>query len=90
MLQTLAFGGSYGLGLLTMLLIAAAASLPEVTRRDLPKTAVVFALFMAVYMAGYIRLWQNPTEYTDLSLRLVQPNIPPVCTATENWQSRNF
>jgi len=90
MLQVLSVGGSYGLGLLTMLLIAGLASLPEATKKDLPKAVAVFALFMAVYTAGYVRIWMNPTEYTDLSLRLVQPAIPPSLSGNSELARKEF
>lgn len=90
MLQTLAFGGSYGLGLLTMLLIAATACLPEMKRKDLSKAIAIFACFMIVYTAGFIRIWQNPAEYTDVSLRLVQPNIPPSLHGNDELARKEF
>ncbi len=90
MMQVLSVGGSYALGLVTMLFIALLATLPDVTRKDIPKAVAALIVFVAIYAAGEIRIRQNPTEYTDISLRLIQPNIPPSLHGDDKKAKQEF
>ena len=47
-------------------------------------TCVIVLIFIAIY--GYLRLEANPTEYTNISARLVQPSIPQ----TAKWEAEEF
>ena len=90
MLQTVAWFGSYGLGLFTMLFIAMMASSFDMNKKDLPKALLGFAAFAVIYSAGYVRIMQNPVEYTNTTLRLVQPNLPPRLYSSEKKANEEF
>ena len=47
-------------------------------------TSVVLVISILVY--GYLRLEANPTEYTNISARLVQPSIPQIA----KWEPEAF
>ena len=47
-------------------------------------TSVIVLVFIVIY--GYLRLEANPTEYTNISARLVQPSIPQ----TAKWEAEEF
>ncbi|MBN8523162.1 MAG: apolipoprotein N-acyltransferase [Rickettsiales bacterium] len=47
-------------------------------------TSVIVLVFIVIY--GYLRLETNPTEYTNISARLVQPSIPQ----TAKWEAEEF
>lgn len=86
MLQSLSLGGSYALGLLTVLaagfftaLFDGKASVKH--RLVTPALGLVILFGLAGY--GALRLNNNPVAYKeDLVVRLVQPNIPQV----EKWE----
>lgn len=72
MLQSVAYVGSYGLGLFTMLIIAAAAS-----AKKIPLIAAVIALTL-LYVGGVARI--KASEYdivgNKTAVRIVQPSLP--------------
>ncbi|MEE8294320.1 MAG: apolipoprotein N-acyltransferase [Sphingomonadales bacterium] len=86
MLQSLSLGGSYALGLLTILaagfftaLFDGKASL----RHRLVTPALGLVILFGLAGFGALKLNNNPTSYKDdLVIRLVQPNIPQV----EKWE----
>lgn len=47
-------------------------------------TSVIVLISIVIY--GYLRLEANPTEYTNISARLVQPSIPQ----TAKWEAEEF
>ena len=47
-------------------------------------TSVIVLVSIVIY--GYLRLKANPTEYTNISARLVQPSIPQ----TAKWEAEEF
>ena len=47
-------------------------------------TSVIVLVSIVIY--GYLRLEANPTEYTNISARLVQPSIPQ----TAKWEAEEF
>jgi apolipoprotein N-acyltransferase len=74
-LQSAAFLGAYGLSLLTVLFGASLAELfGRRPRWTLP--VAMTALFAALWLGGVIRLEMQPTAFTTVRLRLVQPNVP--------------
>ena len=80
LLQSTAFMGIYGLSFLTIL-----AACILYTHR----LKIIFALWGGVFIlwgAGYEHLRHNPTEETDVTLRLVQGSIPQ----DQKWISENF
>jgi len=89
-LQGAAFVGAYGLSLLTVLCGFALAELfARPPRLLLP--AIMIPLFIAMWLAGEIRLNTSPAVFVDnVHLRLVQPNIPQELKyvrglAPKNW-----
>jgi apolipoprotein N-acyltransferase len=91
-LQSTALFGAYGLSLLTVLFGASLAELFGRPRRFVIP-AVMTALFVTLWLGGEIRLGTSPTVFfTDVHLRLVQPNIPQDqkyvrALAARNWQT---
>lgn len=81
-LQFSAFGGIFGLTLLSLFL----GSLPYLLKK--PETRfsgiILGLLLIGIFLAGGLRLWNTPAFLTDISLRLVQPNIPQ----TLKWNSK--
>lgn len=81
-MQTLSIYGIYGLSLVTMLipsLIGAAAVLQsaEFSRKNasIAIISAVFLLFLGMCLFGLSRLAKNQTTYTNIAVRVVQPNI---------------
>lgn len=74
-LQTAYPLGIYGLGFITVFTASAPALF--ITRQK-PLVPNVLALLVLVAMCGYgwQRLEHNPTQYTDIKVRIVQPLIP--------------
>jgi apolipoprotein N-acyltransferase len=83
MVQGVALLGSYGFSWWTVLL----ATLPLLAfwpqERIAPKQRILalalsFVMIVIPYSFGALRLQQHPTEWTDTTLKLVQPSIPQV------------
>ena len=74
-LQSAALLGAYGLSLFTVLFGASLAELFGARPRWTLPVAMT-ALFAALWLGGLIRLESHPTAFTQVHLRLVQPNIP--------------
>ena len=74
MLQSAHFLGVYGLSFWTVLLAALPAA-HILTRKNLP---LLLSLLMIIlpFGYGYARLENHPTEYTNITLKLIQPSIP--------------
>lgn len=85
MLQISSVIGIYGLTLLTLFWSAA-----WTLRKSRFATAVITATFAIVLIFGIFRLTQNPTEASEHTIRIVQPNIPQ----SQKWDPeeawRNF
>ena len=72
-MQSASLIGAYGLTLLTLLL---GISLADLARRNYVLPAAMVFVFVALWSFGALRL-QQPTAFVpNVSLRLVQPNIP--------------
>jgi apolipoprotein N-acyltransferase len=90
--QSLAFVGSYGLGLLTV----AAASLPYLLRPSIERTTGPLAIagvaaFPVVFAGGALRMaMESPGHVPGVMLRVVQPNIPQTLKADPVQRARNF
>jgi apolipoprotein N-acyltransferase len=85
--QTAAWWGAYGLSLVALLIAMA----PAAGRSVLKGTAVMLAATGALYAAGGLRLHFNPyTEYADVAVRIVQPNIPQREKIDGDLWSRNY
>jgi len=74
-LQSTALLGAYGLSLLTVLFGASLAELFAARPRWALPVAMT-ALFATLWLGGVIRLETQPTAFTGVRLRLVQPNVP--------------
>jgi apolipoprotein N-acyltransferase len=74
-LQSTALLGAYGLSLLTVLFGASLAELFGARPRWTLPVAMT-ALFAALWLGGLIRLEMQPTAFTGVHLRLVQPDVP--------------
>ncbi len=85
--QTAAWWGAYGLSLVALLIAMA----PAAGRSVLRGAGVMLAATAAIYGAGALRLHFNPyTEYTDVFVRIVQPNIPQREKIDGELWSRNY
>jgi apolipoprotein N-acyltransferase len=86
-MQSAALIGAYGLSLLTLLL---GVSLADLTRRKYVLPAVMALVFVALWGLGTLRLQQPTLFVPNVSLRLVQPNIPQTemygAYRARNWQ----
>jgi apolipoprotein N-acyltransferase len=90
-LQSTALLGVYGLSLLTVLFGASLAELFGARPRWTLPVAMT-ALFATLWLGGVIRLESQPTAFTSVHLRLVQPNVPQDekyvrALAPRNWQT---
>lgn len=76
LMQTAAYLGPYGLGLLTIVIAAAPASIAATPGRGRAFTAVSYVLLAGLFVGGLVRLFGAPTvDVVGVRLRLVQPNI---------------
>jgi apolipoprotein N-acyltransferase len=87
-MQSAALLGAYGLSFLTLLLGVSSADLSR-RRHALP--AVMTLLFLGLWGFGAWRLQQPASVLSQVSLRLVQPNIPQAevhrsALLARNWQ----
>lgn len=86
-MQGAALVGAYGLSLLTLLL---GISLADLARRNYVLPGVMAFVFVALWGFGTLRLQQPNSYVPDVSLRLVQPNIPQAemgrAYIARNWQ----
>jgi apolipoprotein N-acyltransferase len=86
-MQSASIIGAYGLSLLTLLL---GVSLAGLARRKYGLPAVMVFVFVALWGFGTLRLQQLTAFVPDVSLRLVQPNIPQTemygAYRARNWQ----
>ncbi len=89
-LQSASVLGAYGLSALTIFFGAALAELTAPRgRRLLPAGAAV--LFALIWIAGMLRLEQNPTTYVPgVELRLVQPDVPQAEKFKREYVLRNW
>lgn len=73
MLQPLHFLGAYGYSFYTVLL----AIMPAIAWLSRAEKPLLICLMMLILPFGYgqWRLYQSPTEYTDTTLKIVQPSI---------------
>jgi apolipoprotein N-acyltransferase len=90
-LQSTALLGVYGLSLLTVLFGASLAELFGARPRWALPVAMT-ALFATLWLGGLIRLETQPTAFTGVHLRLVQPNVPQDekfvrALISRNWQT---
>ena len=80
MMQSAAIFGVYGLSLLTLLAFAWPAVSVDAEGRKVPKPVFAFGgvlLLLGLWIFGSARLPQTPQPvFTDVGLRLVQPNVP--------------
>ncbi len=93
MMQPLAFIGTYGLGVLTVLLLASPVLLiPGIGgRRGWVITLVAGVMLAAWAGSGAWRLSANPTTWVaETTLRLVQPNIPQMQKWDRMQARQNF
>lgn len=89
MLQTLSIWGVYGLTFFTLFVAACVAKAaesfsPNIWKKSVPSILALIAIVAVPYGWGMWRLSANPTEYTDKTIRVVQPNIPQ----HQKWDSR--
>ena len=85
--QTAAWVGVHGLGLLTVLAASAPWLLgrPDVSRRiAVGATVAGIGLFVALAAAGAVRLAVNPTVPTERAVRIVQPNTGNLLSPTHD------
>ena len=81
--QTAAWAGSYGLGLLTVLVAALpVAALVSGRRERIGALALLVALASAAWTLGALRLRETPAD-TATRVRIVQPNVPQ----REKWDA---
>ena len=94
MVQSVAIFGSYGLGLITLLTVVLFAPLfddkaPNISRLGLPLAAT--ALLGLFFLSGWIRLeGAAVTNHGEVTLRLVQANIPQLEKWDPEFLRRNF
>lgn len=79
-IQTLSIYGVYGLNFVTLfiiLLLGAAIFFRKQNKisQSLKYLCASVSIFFIICVFGVIRLAQNPTEYTSITARVVQPNI---------------
>ncbi len=79
-MQTLSIYGVYGFSFVTIFISSLFGA--AVFYRDQNKTkqsfkylSIAASLFFAICIFGIVRLAKNPTEYTQITARVVQPNI---------------
>jgi apolipoprotein N-acyltransferase len=94
MIQSAALFGTYGLGLITIAIAAMPAVLgePEVTtRRAATALCCASILLIATWAGGAVRLADATNEKVpDVTLRLVQPNIPQKLKWNRDLRDRNL
>ncbi|MEK7264591.1 MAG: apolipoprotein N-acyltransferase [Pseudomonadota bacterium] len=90
--QSAAIWGVYGLSLAALLLAMAPAALASGGARGLLKgAAIALAGTLALYGAGAARLAMvNPGEYSDVFVRIVQPNIPQREKIDNDFWQQNY
>lgn len=77
-IQTASVVGVYGLSFLAVLFSASPALYflyPERTRSNIRLLYVLVGMLLVILGYGAVRLEQNPTEYTDKTVHIVQGNI---------------
>jgi apolipoprotein N-acyltransferase len=86
-MQSSAVVGAYGLSLLTLLL---GVSLADLVRRNYRLPVAMALVFAGLWGFGAVRLQQPNSYVPNVSLRLVQPNIPQAemgrAYIARNWQ----
>jgi len=92
-MQSLALFGSYGLGLVTWILIGVLALVPFVKKKaDAVAVLVAFCIVVSgLYGYGFTRLATAEKEFDDvITVRLVQPNIKSQLTWDRKVAEENF
>jgi apolipoprotein N-acyltransferase len=79
-MQTLSIYGVYGLSFITILLTSFLGAAIFYRNQDKTKQSQKYltisaSIFLSICIFGVIRLAKNPTEYTPITARIVQPNI---------------
>ncbi|MEI8320709.1 MAG: apolipoprotein N-acyltransferase [Alphaproteobacteria bacterium] len=88
MLQFASVGSVYGVSFFSILVLGAPYLWLQNYRSPWPW--VILALWGGIYSWGYYRLEKNPTQFTGVSVRLVQPNIPQVFKWEYGLQESNL
>lgn len=79
--------GVYGLGFLIVYICSTFYYLLNKQYKELTVSIIVsIIIVLSLIIYGYFRLSNNPTQYTNIKIRLVQPSIPQ----TDKWDVHEF
>lgn len=86
LIQSASIFGIFGLSFVTIYVGSCLYSIRQSQIYKWIPILISFVMIVAMIIFGLCRLHQNPTQYTDIKIRVVQPSIPQ----TSKWDAIDF